>query len=910
MDHEYLQNMMGSPYVNEGAFGQLKAKAAQAMGAAGTMAGHQIQSPNETKLHSLWEGFMTSLKKAMKDWAGQVAPMFDEQVPLNEKQQQVKESLDALARLLSSVGPQKVGEFPRGDHDPKVRNQRDNPETYVKGSAYNRSTTSPPKKPKGFEVGPMHGFNGLGGYNPKTPTKLTELIDEGFWDAAKRDVGLNKSLGSNDPSTILDSYKNHVLSLFTGFMKDAVKMTKMTAQQVYSVLAKMQPAQQGWQAAGNMQKVVQQLKTLQSIGDIKGAGAPPVMNPQAAAGAVPPVIPTAQPPQQPPAAAAAQPAGQTPSNGTTPPSGGGAGVAGGSGEVSPKDLPVIILKAMKIIIDAVKSDIGHSGKYFDVSELPKDFGGPSLTKETVAPPKPKGGNTGNEPEDTPEVPGEFLYNFHSAHRKTPAASFSIQVKPVHEKPEIEGTPYKVEVFWQNESHKNKIWCIAENQGKKSKPILIMQFFDNEVSSESGATTQGDTNFFSIEKILNAATPNADPNTQGALSQADGNVKAQIKQLENPLLRALMATTGRKTMEWKVKSKKVFPLTYDAAGNVTYTDAEGVKKTISKEAVKDLLNNKDYATSETWKESLDHYDYFKYHEGTKPPDISDFPAFQESVTKMMQNGISEPEANKLVATAWMSLTKEKPKDKITGDELYDVAMGTKSSANPKAQFQEEMQKYPALKDAFLALKTLNWASKDIPIPLEAAWKTLKATKVPDTITREELITLVLKKGPATPATPPAAAPAAPAKTPPSKPAGQPAPTSPVSAPVSGPAPTTDPTAPVSTDKPEPDKGQQPTGQGKVTSPEKGQGQEPKQPNQQKKAAEQPIEIWKGENGQMQWKNKAGKIGGLSSKTIAKLTQEDPKFLQALKTAKEKGFKSPYTDLKERVINPFQRDNFLL
>jgi hypothetical protein len=909
MDYEYLQNVMGSPYVNEGAFGQLKAKAAQAMGAAGTMAGHQIQSPNETKLHSLWEGFMTSLKKAMKDWAGQVAPMFDEQVPLNEKQQQVKESLDALARLLSSVGPQKVGEFPRGDHDPKVRNQRDNPETYVKGSAYNRSTTSPPKKPKGFEVGPMHGFNGLGGYNPKTPTKLTELIDEGFWDAAKRDVGLNKSLGSNDPSTILDSYKNHVLSLFTGFMKDAVKMTKMTAQQVYSVLAKMQPAQQGWQAAGNMQKVVQQLKTLQSIGDIKGAGAPPVMNPQAAAGAVPPVIPTAQPPQQPPAAAAAQPAGQTPSNGTTPPSGGGAGVAGGSGEVSPKDLPVIILKAMKIIIDAVKSDIGHSGKYFDVSELPKDFGGPSLTKETVAPPKPKGGNTGNEPEDTPEVPGEFLYNFHSAHRKTPAASFSIQVKPVHEKPEIEGTPYKVEVFWQNESHKNKIWCIAENQGKKSKPILIMQFFDNEVSSESGATTQGDTNFFSIEKILNAATPNADPNTQGALSQADSNVKAQIKQLENPLLRALMATTGRKTMEWKPKSKKVFPITYDKDGNVTFTNAEGKQETLTKEQIKIELNGKDYATSEKWKETLDHYDYFEEHGDIKPPDISDFPAFREAVMTMMQAGKGEPEANKLVATAWMAITAEKPKEEITSDELIFIASG-----KGKTYFDFERTKYPAIEDAVKALVELGHKEKDVLPPLQKAWKTSKATKAPETITAEELTTLVLKKGPATPATPPATAPAAPAapaaKTPPSKPAGQPAPTAPVSAPAGGPPPTTNPTAPVS-NKGKKDAAQKPAPeQGNSTAPETGQEQEPQpQQNPQKKAAEQPIEIWKGENGQMQWKNKVGKIGGLTSKTVGKF-KSDPGFQQALKTAKEKGFKSPYTDLKERVINPFQRDNFLL
>jgi hypothetical protein len=891
MDHEYLQNMMGSPYVNEGAFGQLKAKAAQAMGAAGTMAGQPIQNPTETKLHSLWEGFMSSLKKAMKDWKGVSDNSFDAKVELDERQQRAKDALDTLERLLSSVGPQKIGSV-----DARTERGRD-PSTKLQGGWPGKPVQSAAPKLKTIP--------------PKTPTKMTEILGEGFWN---RDVKLNKSLGSNDPSTILDSYKNHVLSLFTGFMKDAVKMTKMTAQQVYSVLAKMQPAQQGWQAAGNMQKVVQQLKTLQSIGDIKGAGAPPVMNPQAAAGAVPPVIPTAQPPQQPPAAAAAQPAGQTPSNGTTPPAGGGAGVAGGSGEISPKDLPVIILKAMKIIIDAVKSDVGHSGKYFDVSELPKDFGGPSLTKETVAPPKPKGGKTGNEPEDTPEVPGEFLYNFHSAHRKTPAASFSIQVKPVHEKPEIEGTPYSVEVFWQNESHKNKIWCVAENQGKKSKPILIMQFFDNEVSSESGATTQGDTNFFTIDKILNAATPNADPNTQGALSQADDNVKAQIKQLENPLLRALMATTGRKTMEWKAKSKKVFPLTYDATGAVTFTNEKGVTETLPKKDIDVLLNKKDYATSEKWKEALDHYDYFQDHGDIKPKDIGEYPAFSEAVMAMMQANKGEPEANKLVATAWMAITAEKPKEEITSDELIFIASG-----KGKTYFDFERTKYPAIEDAVKALVELGHKEKDVLPPLQKAWKTSKATKAPETITAEELTTLVLKKGPATPATPPATAPAAPAapaaKTPPSKPAGQPAPTAPVSAPAGGPPPTANPTAPVS------DKGKQDATQ--KQAPEQGSG------------ASGKIDI-KGDD--LEWENPdSHEIHSISPDQVVKYAKTKPKFLAALKGnpdvynkykdminqkiaqkkagkdagKKPEGGEGEKPQVAERIkyINPFNRDNLL-
>src|SRR5271169_615658 len=116
MDYEYLQNMMGSPYVQEGAFSRLKAKGAQAMGALGTMAGEPIQNPTETKVRSLWEGFMSSLKKVMKDWEGVSDNSFDKQVSLDDRQQQVKYDLDGLAKLLKPVGPQ----------NSSVRNQRDN----------------------------------------------------------------------------------------------------------------------------------------------------------------------------------------------------------------------------------------------------------------------------------------------------------------------------------------------------------------------------------------------------------------------------------------------------------------------------------------------------------------------------------------------------------------------------------------------------------------------------------------------------------------------------------------------------------------------------------------------------------------------------------------------------------------
>src|ERR1035437_2844935 len=279
MDIEYLQNVMGSPYINEGAFDRLKAKGAQAMGSLGTTMGHQIQNPTETRIRSLWEGFMSSLKRVMTDWKNQVSPMFGSEVSVDENGQHIKEALDSLAQTIT-IKFQPVNNFNPNYNIDSPRNPRDNPETYGK---------------------------------PSDAPKLKTLTKEGLWDAAKRDMGLNKSLGSNDPNAILDSYKNHVLTLFKKFMKDAVKSTKLPAQQIYSVLAKIQPQKGGWQSAGNMQKVVKQLQSLQSTPSASpySGPTPPVLpiagTQQNSLMAKPPVIQQPQTSSSPPASAATPP---------------------------------------------------------------------------------------------------------------------------------------------------------------------------------------------------------------------------------------------------------------------------------------------------------------------------------------------------------------------------------------------------------------------------------------------------------------------------------------------------------------------------------------------------------------------------------------------------------------------------
>jgi len=889
MDHEYIQNVMGSPFVNEGEFSRLKARGAQAMGAMGAMVGHQIQNPAETKLRSLWEGFISSLKKAMKDWEGQVAPMFDEQVPLNEKQQQAKDSLDTLARLLSSVGPQKSGTF-----DPNYnvggRNQRDNPNTYVKGSAYNRSTTSP----------------------LKTPTKLTELVDEGFWDAANRNIGLNKSLGSNDPSTILDSYKNRVISIFQGFMKDAVKMTKMTAQQIYALLAKMQPSKGGWQAAGNMQKTVEQLKVLQGLGDIKGQGAPPVIpgagvppqQPPQPSGAAPDAT---QQPQQPPQ----QPSGAAPDATQQPPApAADQGMQGGEGgTITPNEIPYIILHAIRIINDAVTSDEARTGKFF-TAELPVDYSGPSLTKPSLTKeskgwllkeihsnPKPKKIGVA-APEEEPdsedpgdseekEIPGEFLYNFHGKFSKHPTHNFAIEVKPVKLKPDVPDLPgVTIAVFWNCTKGLNRIYVVSEKNGKKSKPLMIMQFQDNHVSSEAGATTPGHSNQFSVGKVVQASNPNA----ESKLKNAPPDVLAAIKKEEDVFQRALMVTTYRKSMEFKSKrGKKIFPIKCldDTVGNISYKD-EDTKQwvEIDQAAVKEKLKG-EYESAKKWEDSLAYVGYFEKFPSLKPSKISEFPSFKDAVMALVALKYGEPEATKWVSAGWMELRQKFAKlEDITSEELIKAAL------NKEKEFKAQGD------------KAKGGMGKILPSPASA---------------------------PSTPVSKPAGAPA------PSTP-----PTAPVSKPASGPAPTTTPTAPISspggsvpkkttgklpTIDPKTGKVAYPTGEpGQPTGkPEPDKGKQPDTAPQAKGAATPGDKHGKVtvSGNDIEWEHpKTHEVHTISPEEIEATAKKNPKFAAALKANPELynkykakidkqqgGEENPPVKEHFTYINPFNRDNLL-
>jgi len=844
MDIEYLQNVMGSPYVTEGAFDRLKARGAQAMGAIGATAGYQIKNPAETKIQSLWWGFISSLNRVMMDWKNQVSPMFGSDVKIPVEVRRIKKALDSIAQTLT-------------------------PNPYI---------------------------------NKPVNQNLKTLTKEGLWDAAKRDMGLNKALASNNPTSILNSYKNYVLSLFQNFMKDAMKSTKLPPKEIYSILAKIQPKENGWQATGNMQKIVQQLQKLQTPTVPTNAPAAnltatiPTQNPSVTTTpTVPPPFPTQQPstavagssaPSSTPPVAQQQstfpPQTQTPYGQGLPSS--------DTDSIPSQDMPYVIIAALRIIIDAAKSDEDHALGLFGTTD-PKTKvksgypplatnwdSGPSVTaslQEIDVGPKPKSG--GIKPDDDlnpdkeadkkakeeiiyKEYPGEFLYNFHSRYSKHPGTPFTIRVTPINISSEIKNIPgASVEVWWHNDGGTNQIYVSEVKDGKKTRPTLIIEFDDHEINPKSGASTPGNINFFSIEKVVQ----NSNPYSNSKLSSAPADVKSEIKGLEDDVLRALLATVQRKNMEFvsrgwqekkaadkanqQVKAEQSTSAIGDD-GSLTYTDDVSKQQvSVSMDQIKQILKGP-LEPASLMRKRLETFGYFEQFPDSMPPPANATNVWKDANAALTTLGFTKNKANTLLAQAWMYIKDNNPTASVWEDD---------ANITPEFFVSKALKKKP--------MDATNKPSDQANGVSTSAAQTPNVTAPVST----------------------------PVSKPVSKPAGEAPVENPVSAPVSGGA-----SAPVTTQATKPVSN-------KPTDPGNNIGK---------------IEL----NGnELTWEHpKTHEVHTISADQLEKFAKKQPKFVQALKSHPElydkfkalnqkKSEGGEQQKVQERIeyINPFSPENFL-
>ena len=443
-------------------------------------------------------------------------------------------------------------------------------------------------------------------------------------------------------------------------------------------------------------------------------------------------------------------------------------------EIPSQEMPYVILKALSIIIDAAKSDEEHALGLFGSTDpmtkvkspppslLTKWGTGPALTasmdealanpksNKPVPPEQQKGvedpaielQKAENEKWKYMEFPGEFLYNFQSRYDKQPGTPFSIQVEPVNVSSDVPEIGASVEVWWHNQKGLNKIYVVEVKDKQKSKATLIAKFYDNEVAAKMGATTPNDPNFFTIDKAIQNANPSAESQLKGAPPQ----VMAEIKKLEPDVIRAFMAVTHRKRMEFKsqgwnekqkqeqqnAKIQSEMPSSnIDAQGTLSYTDSKtGQKVTMTQEQMKAILKGP-IDPAGILRTRLTELGYFEAFPDALPAPATKTPLWKQAHSQLVMKGYSTKKADNLLGDAWYNIKTISPNASIwpedasmTADEFVNRALKKKLGSEAPETI---VSKVPAALDAAKALITLGHSKTDAFNGVAQAMKTIGADK---------------------------------------------------------------------------------------------------------------------------------------------------------------------------------------
>ena len=448
MDKEYLQNIAGSPHVNEGLGDRILARGASGLQRVSAMTGGDIQDLNHRKVNTLFTGFINKLTGLLKDFAEgphSVANRLQQmQPPISGVQ---RDTIEQIRDLYSSLVPSTFQQHQVGQ---SILNPRSN-----------RSA-------------------------------LTELLKEGIFT---RDMGLNKALQTNNPTTILNAYLAEIKRAYDTFIRDAMKVTGAPKDFVKRVVSGLDKK---WAPIlTKVENVANLTNAQQQSGQAATAAAPgtvpPVIDPNAA-GAV-----AATSPAQAQASPQDQPAPEPKS--------------------SEEDYVMIVINVCDIIINAVKGDEERAAPYFKPGEkqntyepLPADWDALAITKEAEEP---------EQKEDAPEgEKNEFLYNFHSLYRKQ--RHFAIEIPQDGQftyTNRVKKQLNKVDVVWSNNQHENNIYVKhtpvkkeknAETQEDeltptgKSGDVLILKFWDDQVNPRNSQAKA-----FNIQDLLTQANKNAE-----------------------------------------------------------------------------------------------------------------------------------------------------------------------------------------------------------------------------------------------------------------------------------------------------------------------------------------------------------------------------------------------------------------
>lgn len=601
MDTEYLQNVVSSPYIDEGLGDRLAARGAYGAKRLSAMAGGSIYGPLYVKTEVLFNKFIKRITPILKEFA---------------------EGNDSVSVKLKQMSP----------------------------------------KPTARETFTIQRIIDL--YNFVNPTFLQSQILKGIQSETKTNLSFilkenvftrKLSLGSGNTSKILGAYVTDLKMAYDEFLRDVSRVTNTSVDQVKKVVGGLN---KNWGPVLNKIKSIpgiipSQLSTspqqtpTQPVQGITTISQPTLQSsPQGNAATNSPVIQGGLP--SPPVTNTTQAQNNTPVQSSIQNTPQAQTNASGNIQLPQEkefELVSIIDRVIDIIIESVKVDSERAASFLSDNpelqkDLPKNWTDEPLTKEDIN--EEDDPETINKPEepDEPERKNEFIYNFWSKYDKH--RTFAIEVDPPDPKLKSiqfsNGSIKKINVIWHNSSHKNDIYVSSEDdKTKENIKRLIFRFFDHDVNPRMKESTT-----FSIESLLFKAHPLIKLSNEfvSKLNSITGN-KTELFQ------RALYAVTVRKSMEFK---RRNIPLAIKDDGEVYQITKDG-DRLVTKAQIMAYTNSPNKKERERWLQSLDKIGYFALYPKLKPQQgakeieskIHEIPAAMNSVKALNALGYKMTEA---------------------------------------------------------------------------------------------------------------------------------------------------------------------------------------------------------------------------------------------------------------------------
>lgn len=549
MDKEYLENIAGSSYINEGLGDKLMAKSRSGFQRFSSLAGGQMSDLNYTKIESLYKVFNSKIEKLLRPFA---------------------EGNNSVSNRIKTMRPTPGPEVIKTTNDLI--------------DLYRTIVPVPLTSPS------------IGKVNTTTSqSNLSGIVKENFFS---NEIAVNSAIQSNNPTKIVDTYKNIIKKEYSNFLNDSKKLTNTSTNDINKIVGSINP---------NWKRTINKMVT---------------MFPELVA-------------QTLPDPALSQPKPETASNTVSSNS-----VSTPTNQKSPVDksneFGEIVLRTMDIIIKTVADDYERSNT-FTQKTLPTDWNSPAITKESVK------NNVTDDEDDNDESmdTGEFLYKFHSKYRKYPGG-FSVDVKPSDSSLNTLNDK-KIDVVWNWDSHVNNIYIKTSTVGAtdaKTLDVLLFKFYDDQVNPR---TKSGQN--FNIDILLDQANQNS----SALLGNASPELKKSLYERQEPLLRSLYATVNRKAMEFKRKT-----ISFEVGNNgELFQKKNGLSVPVPKSKIFAALNSSNEKERQRWIDSLEKIGYFKANPAMIPKkqhDIANIPEAEKAIQALMALGEKQGDALQYIQKA--------------------------------------------------------------------------------------------------------------------------------------------------------------------------------------------------------------------------------------------------------------------